>query len=308
MTVALRAALMVLPLFAQTAPKTLVKPAPVEVQMRNVNLHFDQSIMLEIRRLRGQYLPTGSQSASFDDLNSFVTRIDSAEIAMSARSMSDLLNRYVFNYPGTPLKNIVVTIENGRIKQKGTLHKGIDVPFEIDGSLSVTPDGGLMLHADKVRSAHLPFKGLMHLFGEDLAKLVNIKKDNGVTLDGDNILLSPERMIPPPRIQGKVTAVRIEGDRIIQTFGGKETKPLVPIYRAKNYIYQKGGVLRFGKLTMTDTDLEIVDQSTKTPFEFSLREYSRQLVAGYSKNTPNRGLIVFMPDLNTLRNRGKSHP
>jgi hypothetical protein len=75
---------------------------------------------------------------------------------------------------------------------------------------------------------------------------------------------------------------------------------LVPPYKAQNYIYYKGGVLRFGKLTMADADLEIVDQSPRTPFDFSLPDYSRQLVAGYSKNTPTHGLIVFMPDFSTL--------
>jgi hypothetical protein len=118
-----------------------------------------------------------------------------------------------------------------------------------------------------------------------------------VTLDGDNILMNPGRMLPPPRIDGRVTAVRIEGDRMIQTFRSKDAKALVPPYKAQNYIYHQGGVLRFGKLTMTDADLEIVDQSPRTPFEFSLPDYNRQLVAGYSKNTPARGLIVFMPDL-----------
>jgi hypothetical protein len=71
-------------------------------------------------------------------------------------------------------------------------------------------------------------------------------------------------------------------------------------YKAQNYIYHKGGVLRFGKLTMTDADLEIVDQSSLTPFDFSLPDYNRQLVAGHSKNTSTHGLIVFMPDLATL--------
>jgi len=51
---------------------------------------------------------------------------------------------------------------------------------------------------------------------------------------------------------------------------------------------------------MTDADLEIVDESPNTPFEFSLPDYDRQLVAGYSKNTPSHGLIVFMPDLATV--------
>lgn len=272
--------------------------APVEVQMRNVNLHLDQSIVLEIRSLRGQMIATrASEPVTFDDIHSFLTRINTGEVAMTAKAMSDLMNRYVFAYPGAPLKNIEITIERGRIKQKGTMHKGLDVPFEIEGTLDVTPEGEIRLHADKVRSAHVPFKGLMHMFGEDLSKLVNLKQDRGVRLEGDNVLLNPSRMLPPPRVEGKISAVRMEGDRIVQTFSSANAKPLTPPHAARNYIYHRGGVLRFGKLTMADTDLEIVDQSQATPFEFSLAQYNRQLVAGYSKNTPSHGLIVFMPDL-----------
>jgi hypothetical protein len=53
--------------------------------------------------------------------------------------------------------------------QKGTIHKKIDLPFEIEGSLSATEDGNIRVHADKIRSAHLPVKGLLHFLGEDLA-------------------------------------------------------------------------------------------------------------------------------------------
>jgi hypothetical protein len=206
----------------------------------------------------------------------------------------------VFAYPGAPLKEIVITTERGRLKQRGVVHKGIDLPFEVEGKLDVTADGEIRFHVDKVSSAHIPFKGLLHLFGEDLSKFINLKRDRGVTVEGDNILLNPGRMLPPPRIEGLVTAVQIEGDRLVQTFRSRDTKALVLPYKAQNYIYHKGGVLRFGKLTMTDADLEIVDQTPLTPFDFSLPDYNRQLVAGYSKNTPTHGLIVFMPDFATL--------
>ena len=275
--------------------------APVEVQMRNVNLHLDPSIVLEIRSLRGQMVPASRiKPVTLDDANSFGMRIDTAEIAFSAKNLSDLLNKYVFAYPGAPLKEIVITVEGGRLKQKGVMHKGVDVPFEVEGTLAVTDDGQIRFHAQKVSSAHIPFKGLLHLFGEDLSKVINLKRDRGVTFEGDDILLNPSRMLPPPRIEGRITAVRIEGDRIVQTFRSRDTNALVPPYKTQNYIYHRGGVLRFGKLTMTDADLEIVDQSPRTPFDFSLPDYSRQLVAGYSKNTPTHGLIVFMPDFSTL--------
>ncbi len=292
---------LILPADRACAQHPAEQRVPVEVQMRRVNLHLDQFIVLEIGRLRGQMLPTnGSKPVTLDEADSFLTRIDSAEIALSAQTLSDLLNKYVFAYPGAPLKNIVITMDRGRLKQKGVMHKGVDLPFEAEGKLDVTADGEIRFHADKVSSAHVPFKGLLHLFGEDLSKLIKVKSDRGVTLEGDDILLNPSRMLPPPRIEGRVTAVRIEGDRIVQTFGSGDAKALALPFKAQNYIYHRGGVLRFGKLTMTDSDLEIIDQSPRTPFEFSLPDYNRQLVAGYSKNTPAHGLLVFMPDLTTL--------
>src|SRR5438270_5220571 len=136
----------VLPQIAGAQPKT-----PVEVQMRGINYHVDETIVLEIRSLRGQMIATHeNEPVTFDDVSSLVIKIGAGEIAMTAQGMSDLMNRYVFAYPGAPLKHIAITIERGRIKQKGTMHKGVDVPFEIDASLGVTPEGEIRLHADKV--------------------------------------------------------------------------------------------------------------------------------------------------------------
>ena len=65
-------------------------------------------------------------------------------------------------------------------------------------------------------------------------------------------------------------------------------------------MYYRGGTLRFGKLTMSDTDLMLVDDDAKDLFDFSPERYNVQLVAGYSKNTNTKGLITHMPDLNDL--------
>jgi hypothetical protein len=40
----------------------------------------------------------------------------------------------------------------------------------------------------------------------------------------------------------------------------------------------------------------LIDADPSDPFDFSPPEYVKQLVAGYSKNTPSGGLRVFMPD------------
>jgi len=244
------------------------------------------------------------EPVTFDDVNSFDIVSESAIIAVRASTLSNVLNDRAFAYDGAPLKGIVVETRGDRLRITGQLHKTVTVSFVLEGRPEATQDGLIRMHVDKISAAHLPVKSILHLFGEDLAKVVNSNEAKGVKVDGDDIILFPDRLLPPPHIRGKVTHVAVENDRIIQTFGsGKPVRPLSPPRKAANYIYHRGGQLRFGKLTMSDADLEIVDLSPADPFDFFLADYNRQLVAGYSNNTPSHGLIVFMPDYHRLRAR-----
>jgi hypothetical protein len=91
---------------------------------------------------------------------------------------------------------------------------------------------------------------------------------------------------------------------MVQIFGSGTPRPLAPAAQAKNYIYWRGGQLTFGKLTMTDTDLELVDDDPSDPFDFSVDRWNDQLVAGYSKVTGGRGLKAHLPDYNDLKHPG----
>ena len=61
----------------------------------------------------------------------------------------------------------------------------------------------------------------------------------------------------------------------MQTFGNGAVRHLSPPPMAKNYIYWRGGSLSFGKLTMTATDLELVDMDPKDAFDFSVAALER---------------------------------
>jgi hypothetical protein len=78
----------------------------------------------------------------------------------------------------------------------------------------------------------------------------------------------------------------------------------LPVPAARNYLYFFGGSIRFGKLTMSDADMQLVDADPSTPFDFSPAHYDDQLVAGYSRNTRRKGLQVFMPDYSRVRVNG----
>jgi hypothetical protein len=279
------------------APTTKLD-APVGAAFRNVNLHIDQTVVLEIRHIDGALLSAvPGQPPVFDDQRSFMLRIDSGEVAMSPASLTDLLNRYIFAYEGAPLKDLAITIEKGQLHQRGTLHKGVDIPFTIDAEVSATPDGRIRLHPTKVKTAGIPTGGLMKMFGLELDSLIKLKQTPGVQIEEDDFLLAPDRLLPSPKIAGHLSRVRIEGNRIVETFGsGAAAKISPPDARARNFMYYRGGTLRFGKLTMSDADLQLIDANPRNPFEFFPEHYITQLVAGYSKNTPSGGLKVYMPD------------
>jgi hypothetical protein len=274
----------------------------VGIQMRNVHLRLNEDIVLEVRTLRGQLQRTNADiPVTFDDGASFTVEIDSAQVAITPASLTALMNSYVLAYDGAPIKNVSVRVDGNRLIQKGTVHKGIDLPFEIQGSLSATEDGNIRVHADKILSAHIPLKGLLHLLGEDLSKLINQKAERGMRIVGDDIILDLRTLTPPPHLDGRVTRVRIEGGKIVQFFdSGRHLAPLKPPLESSGYIYHRGGILRFGKLTMNDADLEIVGDRPGI-FEFFQREYLKQLVAGYSKTTPAKGLVAHMADYSRFR-------
>jgi len=111
-----------------------------------------------------------------------------------------------------------------------------------------------------------------------------------------------------PAVEGRVGRVEVTDSEIVQTFrpaDGHAPDPLVlPIPKTPNYMFFRGGVLRFGKLTMDDTDLFIQDAAPEDPFDFWLDRYNDQLVGGGSRNTRDHGLIVVMPDFAKLGHRG----
>jgi len=280
----------------------------VQVQMHNVMYHYSDSAVVHLRKVTGALVPTSpGQMPVFDDKNSFGLQITAAEIALEPQSLAAVLNANVFSAKDAPLKDLAISIEKGRLKVKGKLHQKGDISFETEGQLSATPEGKIRLHADKIKALHLPVKGLMDLFGLDIADLIKNGKVRGVQVEKDDLIFDAGEIFPPPRISGQVTAIRLEGNNIVQIFGDPQKYPWKHV-TAQNYMAYSGNRLQFGKLTMNDTDMVLIDPDPRDPFDFYLEHYKDQLVAGYSKTTPSFGLRVYMVDFNKLKRTGGPAP
>jgi hypothetical protein len=273
----------------------------VQTQMKNVRYHFSESATANIKTLSGELLPTeGTEFPIFDNRDSFRLRIGYAEIDIAAGDLASVFNSYVFARASSPLKGVSMSIENGHLKIKGNLHDAGTIPFETESTLSPTDDGKILLRTGKVKALHVPVKGIMNLFGVEIADLIKNGKLPGVEARVDDLVLDPSLVFPAPHMEGRVTETRIEGNAIVLTFGDKNHA--AKARQAGNYISFRGNRLRFGKLTMTDVDMTLIDMDPADPFDFFLDRYKDQIAAGYSKITSNSALRIFVKDFSKLGN------
>lgn len=267
--------------------------------MRNVRLHAAPDVVLDVARLDGHLVTTRGDLPIFDDQQSFYVEVDHADLSASAASLTGLV-RQAFAYKGAPIKDVRVAISEGKLQEKGKLHAGISVPFSM--TADVAPhDGRILLRPEKMRVLGIPSVRLMKFAGIELDDLVTARPGRGVEVRDNELLLEPSQMLKAPQIRGRVTAARIEGDRLRLTLGdAPPARDAAPADAPHNFIGFRGGQIRFGRLTMANADLQLIDADPSDPFDFYPEKYNDQLVAGYSRNTPDGALRTTMPDYNDI--------
>jgi hypothetical protein len=274
---------------------------PVEVEMQNVNLHITTDITLHVTHLRGRFDPVARDVPYLDDTKSYAVNVDSGVVSIDIASLNALMSRTLAGDASNVDKLKISVDDENNLKQKGVIDKAL--PFSVKAGVEATPDGKLRVFTKSVKGFGIPMKPLMKVFHLEMDDLLHVKPGKGVTVRDNDLILDPATLMPPPSIRGTVTNARIENNAVVQTFGDGAPRHLSPRAVSPNYIYWRGGSLAFGKLTMTATDLELVDMDPKDPFDFSVERWSDQLVAGYSKTTSARGLKAHMPDYNDLHKR-----
>ncbi len=285
---------------ATATPSTPAAGRAVKTEMRDVVFHFTDTAVAKIDTLSADLLPTGKNEIPvFDNKTSFELRVTNAKIAITPASLGEIMNTFIFNKANSPLKDVSVSIEKDKLVIKGKLNNKGFIPFQTVGTLHPTADGRLAIHTDKLKAMHLPVKGMMNLFGVDLANVVNTSKIDGLEVDKDDLLMDLGKLLPPPHIIGKVTAVTLENGAIV-TIMGTPSKASAPSAEKGGYMRFEGNPVRFGTITMENADLTVLDLDPVDALDWNQDHYREQLVAGYSKITPNFGLRAYVKDFAKL--------
>lgn len=277
----------------------------VNARFQRVRFRVWKGVALDLDQLNGRMLSMRDDGVvSLDDKTSFVLAIDTATVGLALGDLSRLMNTYVFAYKGAPLRDLSFEIEGQHLVQRGILHKGVDIPFEMTGEVSVTAEGEIRVHPVAMKICSINGQGLMKALGLTLAKLIDVSGAKGVRVVENDLFLNPIKMLPPPAISGRLVQVALQPGRLVQVFGAPvgrtATLRLSPDSAAANFIQFRGGTMQFGKIFMVHADMEVVDMSPGDPFDFDIDHYREQLIAGYHRTLSDDGLLVFMPDLEKI--------
>jgi hypothetical protein len=269
------------------------------IEMANVLFRYSPELTVFIVALRGSLIPTPGHSVpSFNDPASFVVGTDAAEFRMTTGQLEALMNSWLLRSPKAQLKNVQITVDGDRLLIRGTMKKGLHIHFLATAQPGLSQDNRIRFTIQQVKSAHLPLKGLMDSIGLSLDDLISQNGLHGMSVDKDSLLIDPQTAFPPPQLRAKITGVRIAGQSLVLSFGSGA--PHLAPRPWKNYIALRGGSMEYGREEMFDSDLVMIDTTPADPFEFYLRHYWCQMVAGRIKAMPDKALRVYVPDYSKL--------
>ena len=278
--------------------------APTAVYAHNLMLRKGPDFRIYVRWLRGNMVRTRHNvNPTFDDPESFFLEVKTGVIRANIGDIGNFLNAGVV--PNSPLSKITLLADSDQIRLKGTLLKLISMPVELLGTVAASPDHRLQVHVTKLSVLKIPLKGLLGGLHISVSDLFHPKGIPGVEVLGNDIFFDTLKLLPPPHIHGELTKVRVVSPDIEEVYGNAADDAASRVEQWRNFLRLNDRTIDFGKLTMHHVDLTMVDLSNDAWFDLDLNNYQDQLVNGYTRMTPEAGLQIFMPDLDTLpKNKG----
>jgi hypothetical protein len=304
-------AALILPPSAATSPapqraSTSSDSASTTVYAHNLMLRKGPSFRVYVRWLRGQLIRARRNvNPSLDDPESFSIDVKTGVLRANIGDLSNFLN--ASGMAKSPLKDITLSGDGNQIRLRGTLHKIVPLPIEMIGNIAVVPDNRIQIHVTKLSVLKIPFKALLGGFHVSISDLFHPQGIPGIQVSGNDIFLSTPTLLPPPHIRGQLTNVRIVNPDIEEIYGNAQNE-VERVEQWRNFLRLQGGTIDFGKLTMHQVDLTMIDISNDAWFDLDLSHYQEQLVNGHTRMTPQAGLQIFMPNLDQIpRNKANQN-
>jgi hypothetical protein len=271
--------------------------ALTSVYAHNLMLRKGPGFRVYVPWLRGEMIRLNRNvNPSFDDPDTFALEIKSGVIHTNVGDLTNFLDDALAK---SSLRKVALSGDGDQINVRGTLHNIVPLPIEMIATISVAPANRVKLHVTKLSVLKMPVKGLLGGFHLTVSSLFHPGNIPGVEVSGNDLFLDTEKLLPPPHIRGQLTSVRIANPDVEEIYGNAQ-EDVTRVAQWRNFLQLRGGTIDFGKLTMHQVDVIMVDLANDAWFDLDLAHYQEQLVNGYTRMTPQAGLQIFMPDLSTI--------
>lgn len=287
----------------EPATKKSADLSPTNIYAHNLMLRKGPNFRIYVRWLRGQMARSRKNvNPTFDDPDSFSLYIKTGVIRANIGDIANYLNSGVLG--DAPIKDIQLSGNGDEIKMRGRVRKVISLPVELTGTLSVIGENGIQIHVKKVNVLKIPFKGMLNVFHVTASDLFKVRNVPGLEVTENDIRFDTHILLPPPHMSGHLTRVHVVNPDLEEIYGSAN-EDVERTEEWRNFLRLSGGTIDFGKLTMHNVDLMMIDISKDPWFDLDLANYQEQLVNGYTRMTPQAGLQIFMPDLRDIKNPKK---
>jgi hypothetical protein len=142
-----------------------------------------------------------------------VNEIEHANVFIKADSLSKMFDRKL-QQSSSKVTEMHIEIKEGEVHLKGKTHKGIDIPFDIQGTVS-TDGKHLLLKTKHIEAKGLPVKGLLNMIGVHLASLMQSEHVDGVQARGDTLIFDPEKIA---HVRGQITDIKVNAGGLAISF------------------------------------------------------------------------------------------
>jgi hypothetical protein len=292
------------------APATAVKPAAAvrgaaktagapRFVAHNAYYRIDPRVGIQLDDLDADIVQHAAGPFVPADKESFDIAVHHADATITAPALEALIGTYVFGDDGAPVKDVKLGMKGDRLQLSGKLKKLIWVPFSCEGGVAPLPDGRIRFTPTNVTAAGVRVDRLMDLVGLEIAKVFELRKDKGITIEGNDFVLDVAGMIPPPRMAGKVTAATIANGSLALALAQGAARPALPlpVPAVRNYLAIWGGNVRLGSATLADAKVQVCDADPADPLAFALDHFGDALEAGVIDLLKDGGAIAYIPDL-----------
>lgn len=269
---------------------------------RDVDFRVTGDIGFMIHRMAATMKPTHpGMPIVFDDPTSVSIDVHRGEVTLDSAKLTAIFNRYLFQYAGSPLRNMqVVPQDGGTLRITGEMHRGAWVPIVLSGTLSMRNADELVFHADHIDVAGVDADKLMRAAHVKMADL--LKVDTPIArLEGDDVVMQVAKLTPPPALQMTITRIDTSAAGVSFTLDDHTLRDIAwPATMPARGMLVEGGDVKFMRSMPMNIDMALTPTDANAPFVLDLYHYREQMAAGYFTFDEAGALDVHLPSYDTL--------